>query len=207
MNISNTLQPHKSFGLYPAGESTGIVAAGAGDATEVTFDWVSVTGLNTSSLTAHGVAGEELYALSLEIMCRMTLADTEDFSLTALKVETCPPDSSGDPDAGSLVLVPAVTRDVTLVKLGATPDTVLSVGVTAAVQDDIVVHTSDGGDTDLKVLVRLSFPVRQPSPDGLNFYRVKVTPDLSASGTDTADILGMYGFIPSHIPAYDPKGI
>ncbi len=205
-NYGATRTPHESgYGLYPAFQKVGIIAGGAGDAVEVVADWVSVTGLNATSLTAHGNDQEQLEALELMVQCRLSVADAETFVFKALKIETAPPDSSGDPDAGSLVLIAAITRQVDLIQLAATPKTDLEVGVTASVQDDILVLTSDGGDTDTKILVRLSFVVRVPT--GLNFFRVKITPDLSASDTDTADIQAVYGFVASHVPLYEPHGI
>lgn len=54
------------------------------------------------------------------------------------------------------------------------------------IQADAVVFTSDGGDTDTLITI--------PVPIGLAKYnqyvRVNATPNLSASGTDTADIMG-----------------
>jgi len=186
-NIAKTLVPHESgYGIYPAVVTDRIVAAAGTDNQEHTGEWVSVTGLNTESLTAHGTEGEQLFALELMVTCRTTLADTQDLKLKALKIETAPPDGSGDPDSGSLVLIPAVSLAVDIVELGVTPKTDQEVGVTASVQDDITVKTASGAETNVLTVVRLSFGVRPPI--GLNFFRVKFTADLSAGSLDTADI-------------------
>jgi len=206
MNIAKTKVPHEAgFGMYPALHAETIVAGAGSDNQEHTGLWVSVTGLNTASLTALGVEGEQLEALELGLLCRTTLADTKKLLVKALKIETAPPDSSGDPDAAALVLVAATPLNVDIVEIGATPKVDQAVGVTASVQDDITVKTASGAETDVLTLVRLSFAVRLPV--GLNFFRVKVTLDLDAASLDTADVLGYYGFVASHVPPYDPKGI
>lgn len=206
MNIAKTKVPHEAgFGIYPALVTEAIVAGAGTDNQEHTGEWVSVTGLNTASLTAHGTEGEQLFGLELMFICRTTLADAEDLRLTALKIETAPPDGSDDPDAAALVLIPAVTLQVDIIELGATPKTDQEVGVTANVQDDIIVKLASGAEVDVLTVVRLSFGVRPEI--GLNFFRVKVTPDLSAGSLDTADIAAVYGFVASHVPPYAARGI
>jgi len=206
MNIAKTKVPHEAgYGIYPALATKAIVAAAGTDNQEHIGEWVSVTGLNTESLTAHGTEGEQLFALELMVICLTTLADAENLKLKALKIETAPPDSSGDPDAAALTIVPAVPLNVDIVELGLTPKEDQEVGVTANVQDDITVKIASGAETDVLTVVRLSFGVR-PSI-GLNFFRVKFTADLSAGSLDTADISAVYGFVASHVPPYAPRGI
>lgn len=207
MNIAKTLEPHVAgYGMYPSLFAVAIVANSGTDNQETTGEWVSVTGENFGSLTAHGVDDEMINALEGGFLCRVSIAATETLSLLTLKIETAPPDGSGDPDAGSLVLLDPVDRAVDVITLGATPKTDQLVSFTGSDQDPIVVHASQATPVvDALIQVRLSFNVR-PS-NGLEFFRLKVTPDLSAVATDTADVLGYYGFVASHVPAYDPKGI
>lgn len=206
MNIAKTKVPHEAgFGIYPALVTEQIVAGAGTDNQEHVGEWVSVTGLNTASLTAHGTEGEQLFGLELMVTCRTSLDDAEDLRLKALKIETAPPDGSGDPNAAALVLIPAVTLQVDIVELGAIPKTDQEVGVTANVQDDIVVKLASGVEADVLTIVRLSFGVRPTI--GLNFFRIKFTADLSRAVTDTADISAVYGFVASHVPPYAPRGI
>lgn len=207
-NYAALHSPEQVGDAYLAAQSVGIIAAGAGDNTEVTSDPVSVLGSNAISALAHGVDGTRYEALEARFLCRLTLADTETFVLKNLMPQHADPDGSGDPDTFADV-VPVDDLEVSVVALGVTPETELAaVGVTANVRDDILVHTAVGAVTDDLFLVRIKitvqFPARTEAPLNVasrEFFRVQFTPDLSAGATDTADVfLELIGM--GNMPAY-----
>ena len=195
-NYSEMHSPDQYGDAYLVDWIAGIVAAGAGDNTERSSAAVSVLGNNAGSASAHGVVGVRYEMLEAQFLIRATLADTETLVLSNLMPQHADPDGSGDPDTFADV-TPVDDIEVDIITLGATPkqDDRMVVSVTTNVRDDILVHTADGAVTNglflVRLKIRVQFPARAVAPLNLaskEFFRIQYTPDLSASGTDTADV-------------------
>lgn len=156
-----------------------VVAAGAGDNTEVEGDYFDILGNNTAAAGTVGVVPNVRFeSCALVIAFRTTLSATETLTLKNVRLQMASPDSSGDPDAATLVTVDLAQETASK-----------------------VIATGPAGGGTVTGTVQFNFFIG----GALQFVRAQWTPDLSAGATDVADLQGVMIYGGSATPVTSGK--